>query len=643
MTVMKNTASRRVAVAVMLALAALLPVLWGQAGRPPARDWPTYNRDLAGTRFSPLEQINTKNVGQLKQVWTYRLRNEQGTALPNWEATPIVVNGVMYLPAGNRVVALEPETGKEIWRHVLKEGNPSRRGVAYWPGDRQNPPRIIFTSGRRMVALNAETGAVDTRFGKDGEVDLVVPYNSPPTIFRNIVMVGADMPDSPSLGPPGDSRAYDARTGAKLWEFHSVPRPGEPGHETWEAGSWKGRAGVNTWSVFMTVDQERGIVYTTFGSPNSDFYGGDRKGSNLFGNSVVAMDAETGKMKWHFQAVHHDLWNMDLPSAPGLIDIQRNGRRIPALALVTKSGLVFILDRLTGQPVFGIEERPVPQTDVPGEESSLTQPFPLKPPPLARNSYKPEDLVEAADTTPEHAKGCRDLVESSGGMHNAGPYTPYLYRPPGAPPRTTVVFPGGLGGIDWGGTATDPNLGYVFVNTNDGGSIGWIEKKAEGSAVPYDKNSVYGPGFGPRFEYLVRDEKGATVMAKTWPCQKPPWGRLTAVNAATGEFAWQVPLGVTDALPEGRRNTGRLNMGGPIVTAGGLVFIGATADHRFRAFDSRTGRELWATTLEYSANSVPITYQGRGGKQYVAIVAAGGYLADRPPTNNESLIVFALP
>jgi glucose dehydrogenase len=417
----------------------------------------------------------------------------------------------------------------------------------------------------------------------------------------------------------------------KLWEFHSVPRPGEAGHETWEGESWKGRSGVNTWGHFMTVDEPRGIVYFTFGSPNNDFYGGDRKGANLFGSSLVALDAETGKMKWYFQAVHHDLWNMDLPSSPGLIDITRNGRKIPALALVTKSGLVFILDRVTGKPVFGLEERPVPKSDVPGEESSPTQPFPLKPPPLSRMSFQPEDIVTPIDTSPEHAKGCRDLFEASGGLYNAGPYTPYVYRAPGAPAKSSVVFPGGLGGIDWGGTAVDPNLGYVFINTNDEGSIGWIEKKPEGSTAPYDKNSAGGAGFLPRFDY------------KFMPCQKPPWGQLTAVNAATGEFAWRVSLGISDELPEGRRNTGRLNMGGPIATAGGLVFIGATADHRFRAFDSKTGRELWVTNLEFSAHSVPITYMGKDGKQYVAIIAAGGYLSDRPPGNNESLVVFALP
>jgi quinoprotein glucose dehydrogenase len=613
-----------------LMAAMLIAIALAVAATIPSKDWPTQNRDLAGTRYSPLTQINTKNVQNLKQAWTFRLRSDDRAPFQASEAVPIVVNGVMYVSAGNRVVALEPETGKEIWRYVAKDTPPSRRGVAYWAGDKSLQPRIIVTLGRKLISLNARSGAVETSFGKDGEVDMVVPYNSPATIYKNVVMVGADMGDAPPLGAPGDARAYDARTGAKLWEFHSVPRPGEIGHETWEGESWKGRSGVNTWGHFMTVDEDRGLAFITFGSPNNDFYGGDRRGANLFGSSLVALDAQTGKMKWYFQAVHHDLWNMDLPSSPSLIDITRNGRKIPALALVTKSGLVFILDRVTGKPVFGVEERAVAKSDVPGEESSPTQPFPLKPPPLARLTFKPEDIVSANDTTAEHAKGCRDLFEASGGLYNAGPYTPFVYRAPGTPPKSSVIFPGGLGGIDWGGTAVDPSLGFVFVNTNEEGSIGWVEKKADGAPAPYDKNSASGAGFLPRFDY------------KFMPCQKPPWGRLTAINASTGEFAWQVPLGISDELPEGKRNTGRLNMGGPIVTAGGLVFIGATADHRFRAFDSKTGRELWVANLEFSAHSVPITYLGKDGKQYVAIIAGGGYLSERPASTNESLIVFAL-
>ena len=305
---------------------------------------------------------------------------------------------------------------------------------------------------------------------------------------------------------------------------------------------------------------------------------------------------------------------------------------------------MFILDRVTGKPVFGVEERPVPKSDVPGEWTSPTQPIPLKPPELSHHSFIPEDIVTAEDTTPEHARACRELVEKSGGLSNSGPYTPYRYRPPGAPPKTTVVYPGSIGSNNWGGTATDPKLGYIFVNSQEPGSIGWIEKMPEGSLVPYDKNSVYGFGPPPRFEAVVRDARGLVDRYQTWPCRKPPWGHLQAVNASTGEFAWRVVLGVTDELPEGKKNTGRYNLGGPIVTAGGLVFIGATNDHRFRAFDSKTGKELWAIKLDYNSSSVPMTYLGKNGKQYVAVAEGGGIaIGGGDDNNNESLVVFALP
>ena len=622
--------------------AALAPA---QSTKPaPASDWPMYNRDLAGTRYSPLAQINTKNVSNLKQAWSFQLKADATKPGPQSEATPIVVNDVMYLPAGRRIVALKPESGEIIWQYVLTEGVPQRRGVTYWPGDQNNPPRIFFTTGRKLVGLNANIGKIDPGFGNEGEVDTVVAYQSAPTVYKNMLFIGANVPEQPATGPSGDTRAYDARTGAKMWEFHSVPREGETGNETWSAEAWKDRTGVNNWGFSMTVDEERGILYTTYGSPASDFYGGDRKGNDLFGNSVVALDAATGKMKWYFQAVHHDTWDFDLPPAPGLMDIVIHGKKTPILAQTGKVGYMYILNRETGKPIFGIEEKPVPQSQVPGEFSSPTQPIPVKPPPFGRMSYKPEDLVTADDTTPEHAAACKDLVERSGGLHNEGPFTPWVYRAPGAPPVSSVIFPGAIGGTNWGGTASDPKLGYVFTFTNEYGSIGWIEKKPDGSSVPYDQASIEGNPFNSKFWARKTDASGRVMAASSWPCQKPPWGRLTAVNVKTGEFAWQVPLGVTDELPEGKRNTGRIGFGGPIVTAGGLVFIGATNDKRFRAFDSRTGKMLWETKLEYSAISVPMTYRGKDGKQYVAVVAGNGGagVTDPDPRGTESLVVFAV-
>jgi quinoprotein glucose dehydrogenase len=628
-------------IAIFLLIAA---ALYGQNS---VGDWPMFNRDLAATRYSPLTQINTKNVSKLTRAWSYKLNRHpsSGSITGGSEFTPIVVAGVMYLTDINAVIALEPDTGKELWRYEVANGQVSRRGVAYWPGDQSNPARVIFTTGRRMMALNAKTGKVDPGFGKEGEVDMVVPYDSAPVVYKNMLLVGANTGEAPATGQPGDTRGYDARTGAQVWSFHSVPGPGEPGHETWEGDGWKDRSGVNNWGFSMTVDAQRGILYTVFGGPNTNYWGGDRHGNDLYGNSVVALDAETGKMKWHFQVVHHDIFDYDLPPAPALLDATVNGKKVPILAQTGKIGWMYLLDRVTGKPVFGVEEKPVPRSNAPGEQSSPTQPIPLKPPALARTSYKPADIVTAADTNEEHAKFCRDLVERSGGFYNEGPFTPYLYREAGAPPRSTVLFPGSIGGVNWGGVAADPKMGYVFVNSQDEASFGWIEKKAPGAAVQYDRNSILGPT--SRFQWSEGNPRSGNIVNSgehAWPCQKPPWGRLIAVNANTGEFAWQVTLGVTDELPEGKRNTGRLNMGGPMATAGGLVFIGATNDKRFRAFDSKTGKELWVTRLDMSAHAIPITYQGKNGKQYVAIVAGGASALDDPvPAGTEALMVYALP
>jgi glucose dehydrogenase len=620
----------------------LAATLWGQAGGD-AADWPMYNRDLAGTRFSPLRQIDASNAGKLKPAWSYNLGMATGNEAGS-EFTPIVVKGVLYLSAFHYVTALDPDSGREVWRYDLKEGSPSKRGVAYWPGDKTNPARIIFTSGSKMLALNASTGQLDPGFGNEGTVEMTVPYNSAPVVYKNLLIVGANTPEAPKTGPPGDTRAYDARTGKKLWEFHSTPRAGEFGHETWEGESAKNRSGVNNWGFSLTLDAERGILYTVFGGPNTNFWGGDRKGNDLFANSVVALDAETGKMKWYYQVVHHDLWDFDLPGPPTLLDVVVKGKKIPILAQTAKTGYMYILDRVTGKPVFGIDEKPVRASQVPGEQSSPTQPVPVKPLPLARMNYGSEDIVSPSDTTAEHAKFCAELQARSGGFYNEGPFTPYVYREAGAKPYSTIIFPGAIGGVNWGGAAADPESGYLFVNSSDEASIGWVEKKPDGSPVLFDRNSIVGPM--SRFHWSEGDPRIGNIPhagEHAWPCQKPPWGRLIAVDAHTGDFAWQVPLGITDELPLARRNTGRLNLGGPIATAGGLVFIGATNDRRFRAFDSKTGRELWSARLDASAHAVPITYAGKTGKQYVAIVAGGNGTLDDATPGAEALVVFALP
>jgi quinoprotein glucose dehydrogenase len=380
---------------------------------------------------------------------------------------------------------------------------------------------------------------------------------------------------------------------------------------------------VNAWPFYFTLDEQRGLLYVPLDSPVPGDYGGDRRGANLFGNSVVAVEIETGKYRWHFQTIHHDIWDHDPPAPPGLFDVVRDGRTIPALALTTKSGYMFILNRETGQPIFGVEERPVEKSDVPGEETFATQPIPVKPPPLGRVAFAPADLVTATDTTPDHAKACADLVQQMGGVHNAGPYTPWKFHGDGAATPPTLNFPGTLGGANWGGTAFDPATKYIFVVSQDVGAIGWIEKAREGSrsGSPYDKSA---PG-GGRGTFDIRTAGGS------WPCQKPPWGRLTAVDSATGDFAWQVPLGVTEQLPSGKQNTGRPALAGAIVTAGGVLFVASTDDNRFRAFETKTGKELWTARLERRGNANPMTYQGRNGKQYVAIVAV------------DTLVVYALP
>ena len=619
----------------MITSSALLALLLAESGcapqdlgAPTAVDWPMYRGNLAGTGYSPLTQITTGNVAKLTGAWNYSLRSATPTGAdgpsqarprePNSQVTPIVVGDVMYLPAVDRVVALEATTGAEIWQHPVDDGAPSRRGVAYWPGENGTPARIIFTAGRRLVALDAATGTLAADFGQSGEVDMVVPYNSVPLVYENIVVVGANTPRG-TIGGIGNARAYDARTGAKLWEFSSVPQPGSVGHDSWEGDSWQGRLGANAWPFYFTMDEQRGHVYLPLASPIPFAYGGDRGGANLFANALVAVDIRSGEYVWHFQTIHHDLWDADPPAPPVLFALPRAGGTVDALGVTTKSGYLYILDRETGEPIFGVEERPVPASDVPGELTFPTQPFPVKPQALSRVSYEATDLVTAEDTSSEHAAACAELVASVGEIYNAGPFSPWVYREEGAPPRSTLLFPGLVGGPNWGGAAFDPNSGYVFVFSQDLGTLGWMEEAAEGSPAPYRRS-------GPRpssFDVRIGDAR--------WPCQKPPWGRMTAVHASTGDIVWERAIGITEQLPADRQNTGRPGRAAAIVTAGGLLFVASTDDNRLRALEAATGRELWVSTLDRRGNANPMTYLGADGAQYVVIVATDAVVAYKLP------------
>jgi glucose dehydrogenase len=606
-------------------------------------DWPMFGHDNSSTRHSPLKQINTKNVQSLAPVWTYHLKKDgprplaagaksSGGGRRSSEAMPIVIAGVLYMPTPyGTVIALDPETGAEIWTYKLDRGRPSERGVSYWPGDKVTPASIIFgTSDGRLISLNSETGKPNPGFGENGIVDakstILNGYpdaqfnlNSPPAIYKDLAITGATVQESPGMGASGDTRAWDVHTGKLVWRFNSVPHPGDVGNNTWEGESWKNRSGTNVWGL-MSVDAERGLVFLPYGSPSFDFYGADRKGKNLFGNSLVALNADTGKLVWYFQVVHHDTWDYDLESAPVLMDVQKDGEQIPAVALISKNGLLFILDRRDGAAIFGVEERAVPGSEIPGEHTWPTQPFPLKPPPLGRNCFKPKDI---ATVTPEQKKVCTDLMATESGLGYGGPYTPYGSR-------LTIVFPGTLGVANWPGMSFDPELGYLFVNTVDIADVGKIAKTAEGAETPYEKTSPWGA-----YARFWNEDK-------FWPCQQPPWGQLWAINVNTGEVAWKEPFGTIDELEaKGIYGTGALNFGGSITTAGGLLFIAASDDQKFRAFATKTGKELWSVKLETGSYTTPMTFEGKNGKQYVVVVATGGSYYDR--TAGDSVIAFALP
>ena len=606
--------------------------------------WPRVDLDFGAMRYSPLAQITTANVNHLKVAWIYHMKpghmkpasvagSAPGDPLRPSEDRPLVVGNTMFVVTPySRVVALDSATGREKWVFVIPGSDQaSLRGAAYWPGDTSTGPSLFFgTTHGFLYSISASTGKANTTFGSNGAITLRTPevmttgtdklyiLPSPPVLYKNLVITGAGTGEGPGglnggIGPAGDTRAWDIHTGKLVWTFHSVPRPGEAGHDTWAGDSWKQRSGVNVWG-YMTVDQERGIVYMPFGAPNNDRVGIDRPGDNLFGTSVVAADAATGKLLWYFQAVHHDIWDYDTETPPTLIDVHRDGKTIPAVVIVNKTGLMFVLNRVTGKPLFPVVEKPVPPSDVPGEHASPTQPFPVTPEPLAQMN------VQLYHDLPEHAAWCKAYVDDNQMLLAKEPYTPPAFN------RYSVNLPGTHGGVNYSGGAFDPAHGLFVVNVNNLAQPMRIVRDETGSYI----NS------GP-FAGTVRFWN----PEKHLPCNEPPWGELVAIDVNSGKVAWRSVLGVTDSFPEGRQHTGRPGLGGPIVTGGGLTFIGATDDARFRAFATKTGQELWTYHLPASAESIPVTYTDEHGKQYIAIVSTGGGLL-RAPLLSDELIAFKL-
>lgn len=619
---------------VLLASVWVLPLQPADNGS--AGEWRFYGGDAGGSRYSPLDQINKKNVARLQEAWVYDTGDvSDGTVYPTrsaFEATPLVIDGVMYVSTPFcRLIALDPETGTKLWDFDPKIDKTIRRnlfasrGVSYW---RKGKSRRIFLGDLegRVFSIDAASGKLDAQFGRNGMLDLAAEViakgergqfslTSPAAVCGDAVIADGLVNDGEPHGPSGDVRAFDARSGKPLWRFHTVPHPGEFGNDTWPAEAWKGRGGANAWSV-MSVDEANGLVFLPLTSPSYDYYGGDRKGANLFGNSVVAVDCATGQRRWHFQTVHHDLWDYDLPAQPVLVNVVREGKRVPGVAQVTKMGFVFLLHRLTGEPLFPVEERPVPKSQIPGEESSPTQPYPLRPAPYARQSMTRDEIT---DVTPESRQECQEMLKGAN-------LDVKIYDPIGDKPA--VLFPGLNGGTNWGGASFDPQTQTLYVNSMDVGGLFRMAKTREGAKIPFALR-------GSKYEFLW-DSNG-------YPCQKPPWGMLSAIDLNTGEYRWRSVLGEFDELKaRGVPKTGAPNIGGTIVTAGGLVFVGATNDGKFRAFDKDTGEELWITKLPASGMATPMTFLGKKtGKQFVVIAAGGGNKYDKKFTGK--LVAFALP
>ncbi|WP_254412448.1 outer membrane protein assembly factor BamB family protein [Dyadobacter diqingensis] len=669
------------------------------------RTWSIYKADAESTSYSKLDQINISNVTQLKPAWTFALKDMKEGARPgSSECNPIIVDGIMYATSAKHwVYAVNAQTGEQIWSFDPfdgAEGGGVSRGLTYW--EEGDDKRILVTGGDKLFALDTKSGKPIPGFGKNGSVSMnvglrddpetisVIP-TSPGIVFKNLLIMGAEVSELYGA-QPGYIRAYNCKTGKLEWTFHTIPKPGEPGYETWPKEAYKYAGGVNDWSG-MSLDLKRGIVFLALGSPSYDYYGADRIGSNLYGNSVVALEAATGKYIWHYQIVHHDLWDYDLPAPPNLVTIQRDGKAIDAVAQITKHGFIFVFDRVTGKPLYPIEERKVPVSTIPGEESWPTQPFPLKPKPFARQLMTEQDLTSY---TPA---GRDSIVKKFRSLRYEG-----LFTPPDL--KGTLMLPGSRGGAEWGGAAYDPSSTVLFIKSNDSPEIESMKKvdpelEAKNQTVFQQGKSIYmtycvschgkdkngdepnypsliglknrmtreaaldkikkGGGKMPAFASVVKGkEKGIiaflyereqnslkatkleTGQTKAGadkylnltayghfrdpegnPALRPPWGTLNAVNLSTGEYEWQIPLGNDEKRQEKNApETGQEGSAGPIVTAGGLVFISGTNDKKLRAFDKKTGKLLWQTELPGVANATACTYMV-GGKQFVALSVGG--------------------
>ena len=633
-----------------------------QTPTPGGGDWPVYGRDAGGTRFSPLAQITPANVTQLQVAWTYHtgILDMSGMSHrpPALEVTPLVVDGVMYLstPLG-RVVALDPATGVERWRYDAGVdphrgyGDFASRGVAYWRDTHAAAgatcARRIFatTIDARLVALDAGTGRPCAGFAKNGALDLRVglrvppvefqayEVTSPPVVVSGLVITGSAVADNSGPAPAsGEVRAFDARTGAHKWTFDPVPQDSsDPAYLTWGNGSASRTGAANVWSI-MVADSARDLVFLPTSSPAPDYYGGLRPGKNRDANSIVALRASTGRVVWHFQTVHHDLWDYDNASPPALVTITQGTARIAAVLQATKSGMLFVLDRETGKPLFPVEERLVPGSSVPGEDPSHTQPFTTLTPPLSPLHYSVED---AWGPTPEVRAICRAMI---GALRNEGAFTPPSLE-------GTLAVPSNIGGAHWGGVAADEGRSIAVVPVNrvaamvqlmpadrmNGDSLRSAD--AQRGITDFEYTRMRGTPYVMRRRLLI----GPGGL----PCTPPPFGALVAVNLATGTILWNVPLGTMPTpagTPPAPAEWGSPNLGGPIVTASGLVFIGATLDRAFRAFDVQTGRELWKASLPAGARATPMTYEA-AGRQFVVIAAGGG----GPFGAGDAIIAFALP